>query len=229
MIKKEDGTMNFMISKNGHKIYGNDDVQCVCIDFDYWGTPATLQVPYAKYRWYKDNILLERDKVYEQRTQLPGVVESLFDCYLTDRDPFPVIDDKTLQKKLEKFKDDKTGRENTNILVRCGSPAALMCRDLSICYLGRGYFDLGNAYEMAIICLEATNIDEMDPTVRNKPLLKLGVGNASGRFYNYGCFGAWTSSCASESQSWYVNSDCDIQATYNHEYSLGTIPSRVIY
>lgn len=214
-------------SEHGHRIYPDDKINCVCIDFDYWGTFATLQVPYAKYRFVPtvslcglimDTYLQKQPKMFPAYTAGRSVDK---------RSPIPQVSDRELQKRLAVFKHDGTGRDNTNALIKHNNYAAKFCRNLKVPGLPQGYFDLGNAYEMAIIWLESDNIDMVDPTAIGYPGMYFGMKNTNGRFYNLSCNTCWSSSEFNANCAWSISYDGFVE-TKSKSDACSIITSRVI-
>lgn len=156
---------NSIITQNGRKIYTDDELQFVCVDFHYWGVPKTLKVPYAKNRpWYmqeiSDLLHLEKKVNYISADKIIKIP--------------PTATDSDLEKLLYEFKDDKTGKENTDVLYDYHVPAARKICDTKIPGYGQGYI-IGNVYETVVMMLESACITSLDPTAKECPERNLSI------------------------------------------------------
>lgn len=109
---------------------------------------------------------------------------------------------------LGDVRDISPAAENTTDLAQ--SPynmeycAAKDCRKVEVD--GIGSLDLPTIYELAIIFLEAENIDALDPTVSENPGLMLGSKGANHRFggqYGNGCHFAWSCTRGNDVEYYY--------------------------
>lgn len=215
-------------STHGRTIYSDDKLSCVCIEFDYWGNKKTLQVPYAAYRpWLSTeiNLDMERDDLVSVGDKPLWVAKENIDTFVA----VPKITDKKLQKVLEDFKNDRTGEENTNCIIKYGSPAGIYCRSIEL-HGRKNYFDVGNVYEMSIVWIEADNIDKVDPTLNMFSHRALGTGNCYGRFRgrNNDIVGCWTSSEFNQYLAWVIFPNGFIGYTSHESELTHVIPTKVV-
>lgn len=201
--------MTSFISASGERtIYRNDEIECVCVDFDYWGIKKILQVPYAGVR----PIFVAEAKSIEDAISIPAINYcnglSIFPGINRFGD-IPQITDHALQGSLALLKNDKTGKENTDALLCIDDPIAIYCRRFRTNMIADTLpmFDLGNLYETAILYIESDNIDRVDPTSEYWRHRCLGIKNYRGRFCMGNSCGQWTSSKHIKNKMIYLNSD----------------------
>lgn len=180
-----------LISASGRPVYCDPSGVVINVDMDYWGIKKTLKIPVAQYRGVLQMGTYGLDLPELANFQKTGMY--LAGSSVDAKAALPAITDKSLQTILADYKTDKTGRENSNIWMTKtshtdtqkinGVPAVQHCRNLNIGGFGAGYFDLPNAYELAVIYAESDNIDALDQTAAANPGKMLGKGGTNGRFY----------------------------------------------
>lgn len=180
-----------MTSQSGRRLGRHISNEATVIEFDYWGTRKMLIVPDAKYR---DAFTMGAYGInMPELANFSDVTMYLAGRVVDAKTALPALTDKALQTVLASYKSDKTSRENCNIWMTKtshtdsqgtrGVPAVQHCRNLNIDGLGAGYFDLPNAYELAVIYAESDNIDALDQTAAANPGKMLGKGGTKGRLY----------------------------------------------
>lgn len=199
--------MNCTVSQNGFKVYSNDEIQCVCIDFDYYGIPKTLEVPYVKYIPFTT---MELD--YIDFVETPRIKVEQLSTNLTE------ITNENISERLVSFINDGIGRNNTDALLKYNNSAARFCRSINIPGLGEGYFDFGNLYETIVIMSTLDEIRKIDPTSKDYKYRVSGCKIAN----------VWSSSKYSKDKMWSIGrSHLSVYAT-DKRMSLLITPSRVV-
>lgn len=209
-------------SIHGHLVYPDEKIGCVCVDFDYWGTPATLQVPYALYR---PRVVMEHSAI----TCIPDIPKIDSDIvyiagkYFNNNENCAVTTDKILQERLKAFKYDNPGYKNTDNLLHYDSVSAIFTRSEKL-YPRQKQYNLGNLYEMAIIWLEVANIDKVDPSApdyKTRQLRSIADNSFTADYM-------WTSSMYDSDHAWTIDSSGRIDVCPRNAINT-VIPSKTVY
>lgn len=220
-----------MTTRSGRVLWLDQGGEVINMAFDYWGQKKIMRLPCARHRalmkfglYNLDNALL--DNFAAHTSAFAGAT------YTREIDP---VTDAQLQAALAAFKNDKSGHENTEVWVRAdggGSLAALFCRNVNIAPYGPDYFDLPNIYELAVMFVEADEIDSLDESLAQYRQFALGRANSNGgRFYfaqgsPYGP--ALSSTEANSSSMLGIRYDATVRAFPKKDTSCGVIPCRAV-
>lgn len=159
---------------SGRTIQRHPNGEGSVIKFLQYGTETSLYIPDAKYRDFTLRSILNTSnwniQLHTTRFNAVTYPYQVNNEYLTDQQ---------LQEKLDSalingtYQDDWTAKEGTDALLQYypSSPACNYVRGLVPTGL-RGC-DIPNLYELCVIQLEKSELDQLDPTVKDNPSKRL--------------------------------------------------------
>ena len=153
---------------SGRTIQRHPNGEGSVLEFNQYGTKTSLYVPDAKYRDFTSRSILNTSnwniQLHTTRFNAVTYPYQVNNEYLTDQQ---------LQLKLDNalingtYQDDWTAKEGTDALLQYypSSPACNYVR--SIKPNGLRPCDVPNLYELCVIQLEKSELDQLDPTVKD--------------------------------------------------------------